>query len=332
MSFELLVEVTRNDMVESRHFGAAAVCDFNGNVKESWGDIDALMFPRSSLKPFLATQIIESGACDHYNLSDAELTLACSSHYGQQIHRDLVGAWLQRLGLSENDLACGPALPEDVKYAHELLLQGQTGCRLHHNCSGKHSGLLTTALHLGIPLSNYHRLDHPMQQMSLDVLSEMTDFDLRSSPMGIDGCAFPAPSLPLVQLARSTARFANPLALSESRSKAIYRLHKAIANAPLYIAGSGTVMTELNQVTNGAIIAKNGAEGIMTAAIPSLGLGVALKIADGHTRALSVALLAILDRIGALTEAHKRELNHHITPSIINSVGDKVGDIRSALP
>ena len=148
MSYELLVEVTRNATVESRHFGAAVVCDFKGNIVESWGDIKKLVFPRSALKPMLAIHLIESGASDHYALSDAELSLACSSHQGEQIHQTLVSSWLNRLGLTEDHLACGAVLPEHVESAHQLITSGQLGCRIHHNCSGKHTGFLTTALHL----------------------------------------------------------------------------------------------------------------------------------------------------------------------------------------
>ena len=101
MSYELLVEVTRNGIVESRHFGAAVVCDVKGEVVESWGDIDTLVFPRSALKPLLAIHLVESGASERYALTDAELSLACSSHQGEQIHQDLVKSWLQRLGLTE---------------------------------------------------------------------------------------------------------------------------------------------------------------------------------------------------------------------------------------
>jgi len=78
MSYELLVEVTRNGTVESQHFGAAVVCDFKGDIVEGWGDIDRLIFPRSALKPMLAIHLIESGASEQYALSDAELSLACS--------------------------------------------------------------------------------------------------------------------------------------------------------------------------------------------------------------------------------------------------------------
>jgi L-asparaginase II len=330
MSYELLVEVTRHGTVESRHFGSAVVCDAKGNVVESWGDIECLVFPRSALKPMLAIQLVESGASDQYALKDAELSLACSSHQGEQMHQDLVASWLNRLGLNEEHLACGPVLPEHTESAHQLLASGQQGCRIHHNCSGKHAGFLTTAMHLDLALDDYHQLEHPLQQLSLDTLSDLADIDLKQYPIGIDGCGLPAPTMPLLQLGHATARFANPVDLSDYRAQAIYRLHQAITNEPLYIAGHGTVVSELNEVTKGAVLAKTGAEGVVTAALPGRGLGIALKIADGSARARSVALLAILDHLGALSDEEKHQLQSHISPAILNSTGIVVGEIRPA--
>ncbi len=330
MSYELLVEVTRNNTVESRHFGAAIVCDFKDNVIESWGDIEQLVFPRSALKPMLAIHLVESGASEHFELNDAELSLACSSHQGEQMHQDLVESWLDRIGLTEDDLACGAVLPEHTESAHKILASGQQGCRVHHNCSGKHTGFLTTALHLNISLDNYHEVEHPLQQLSLDILSDLADIELKQYPMGIDGCGLPAPTMPLRQLAHAMARFANPSDLSTSRAQAIYRLHEAIINEPLYIAGHGSVVSELNEATKGSVLAKSGAEGVITAALPKRGLGIAVKIADGSERARSVALLAILDHLDVLTNEQKQLLKNHITPTIVNSKGIDVGEIRPA--
>ena len=136
--------------------------------------------------------------------------------------------------------------------------------------------------------------------------------------------------MPLFQLGYATARFARPLNLTSTRQQAIYRLHKAITNEPLYIAGHGTVVSELNEATKGAVLAKTGAEGIITAALPEQGLGVAVKIADGGARARSVALLAVLDHINALTDDVKHKLQTHISPAIVNSRGLTVGEIRPA--
>lgn len=326
MSYELLVEITRNGAVESRHFGAAVVCDFNGTVLESWGDVDKLVFPRSALKPMLAIDVVESGASDHYALDDAELSLACASHQGEAMHEEKVAAWLSRLGLNQDHLACGAVLPDDELSAHKLLASGQDGCRVHHNCSGKHAGFLTTALHLGMPLENYHQIDHPVQKLSLDTLSDVAGIDLRQYPMGVDGCGFPAPTMPLVCLGRAVARFANPVNLSSHRAKAVRLLQEAVIREPLYAAGHGTVVSELNAVTKGAVLAKTGAEGVLIAALPDRGLGIALKIADGSARARPTALLAILDHLGILSKMEKNKLQAHITPQILNSRGLIVGE------
>jgi L-asparaginase II len=330
MKYELMVEVTRNDVVESRHFGAAVVCDHVGKLLHSWGNIEQLVFPRSALKPMLAIHLIESGAAEHFALNDAELSFACSSHQGEQIHQELVQSWLERQGLAEDDLACGPVLPEHSESAHQLLAKGQQGRKIHHNCSGKHLGFLTTAQHLHLPLKNYHHADHPLQKLSLEILSDLADTDLTRYPIGIDGCGLPAPTMPLFRLGLTVARFAKPVDFSERRARAIYRLHQAIRNEPLFIAGHGTMVSELNQVAKGEVLAKTGAEGIVIAALPRQGLGVALKIADGSSRARSVALLAILERLGVLSDEMKQMLVEHIAPMIVNSNGQQVGDIRPA--
>jgi L-asparaginase II len=45
----------------------------------------------------------------------------------------------------------------------------------------------------------------------------------------------------------------------------------------------------------GRLFAKVGAEGVYCGALPDLGLGVALKIDDGTTRAAEVAMAAVVD-------------------------------------
>ena len=92
------------------------------------------------------------------------------------------------------------------------------------------------------------------------------------------------------------------------------------------------MVSELNQVTNGRVLAKTGAEGVITAALPEQGLGIALKISDGNARARSSALLAILDHLGALTDAEKKQLKAHTTPEIVNSRGLIVGKSGRYIP
>ncbi len=330
MPYDLFVEITRNGVVESCHFGAAAVCDYQGTILESWGNIDNLVFPRSALKPLLAIDVIQSGASDHYALDDAELSLMCASHEGEEMHEKKAREWLQRLGLGPDHLACGAVLPDSQENAHKVIAAGQNYCRLHHNCSGKHVGFLTTAMHLNMPLDNYHLAEHPVQKLSLATLSALADTDVSQYPSGIDGCGFPAPTMPLLSLARIVARFSNPVPLYQHYTDAIFRLHQAVTQEPYYAAGHGTIVSELIQVTGGKVLAKTGAEGIITAALPAQGLGIALKISDGNARARSVALLTILDHLGLLSESEKTQLEAHISPQIKNSRDLITGDIRPA--
>ena len=67
------------------------------------------------------------------------------------------------------------------------------------------------------------------------------------------------------------------------------------------MAGEGRLCSALNALkrTDGVeLLVKTGAEGVYCAALPGLGLGVALKAEDGATRASEAALMAVLDRMG----------------------------------
>jgi L-asparaginase II len=75
---------------------------------------------------------------------------------------------------------------------------------------------------------------------------------------------------------------------------------------------------------------KTGAEGVMVASIPEKGIGIALKISDGNSRASSVALLEIPRHLKLLNSNEIHELQPYFTPDLINSRGEVVGNIRAA--
>ena len=92
----ILVEATRGEMVESFHRGRYVVMKADGTVIDQGGDIDALMYPRSAIKPLLAIPFLESGAIEAFGLEDKHIALACSSHNGEEEHAQTVKAWLER--------------------------------------------------------------------------------------------------------------------------------------------------------------------------------------------------------------------------------------------
>jgi len=147
----VVVEILRGDMVESRHRAAIAVVDIAGHVVLSVGDIKRPVFARSAIKPLQALPLIETGAAEAFALDDGEIALACASHGGERRHVAAVRDLLARLDLSEDDLECGASLPANGAARHEILRAGGGPSPACDNCSGKHTGFLATARHVGHP-------------------------------------------------------------------------------------------------------------------------------------------------------------------------------------
>lgn len=316
----VLVEATRGNAVESRHRGAAVIVDVEGQVRAAWGDVEATVFPRSAVKPFQALALVETGAADAFSVTEKELALACASHSGLPMHTEAVAAWLDRLGLAENDLACGPHPPMDPACHVDV------PCRLHNNCSGKHAGFLTLARHLKVPLAGYEKRHHAVQQRMLGALEQMTGADLTNAPVGTDGCRIPTWAIPLGNLALAWARFGVPGGLPDVRAAACRRLWAAMAAYPDMIAGPGRLCSRVIAATKGRVIAKVGAEGVYCAALPDYGLGLALKIDDGAKRGAEVALGQLLHLIGA-SDGLEAEIPAH--QDILDTGGAVVGTVRS---
>lgn len=320
----ILVEVTRGDMVESRHRGAAAIVDSDGRVISAWGDIESPVYSRSALKPIQAIPLIESGAADQFGLGDAEIALACASHGGEPRHTETVAAWLKKIGLSVQDLECGVQTPSYGPAAEALLLKGEKPTALNNNCSGKHTGFLSVAVHKGEKTKGYIKLEHPVQQRILGVLEQLTDINLDAAPKGIDGCGIPVIGVPLGRLALAFARMAKPATLPNPRIAAIARIRRAMAAEPFMVAGSGRFCTRVMQVLGERAVVKTGAEGVYIAILRDKGLGIALKIDDGGTRASEVVLAALLQRCGVFDPA----LESALRVPILNRAGLQVGEVR----
>ncbi|MEM7208075.1 MAG: asparaginase [Pseudomonadota bacterium] len=319
MSNPVLVNTWRGDVVENRHRGTVVVCDPRGRVVFSHGDVDELVYPRSSIKSLQAIPLVESGAADHYGLRDIEIALACSSHNAEPEHTRTVNAWLEQIGLDENDLECGAHEPLNQASAKRLIEDAITPTRVHNNCSGKHAGMLTCARFHGQATQGYIERDHPSQQAWFDVLDALADIESRNLPWNYDGCGIPVVAMPLRAVATAFARFAAPDDLSAARADASARIADAVAAQPFMVAGNGRLCTELMKITGRRVAVKTGAQGVFTASIPDMSLGVALKIDDGSTVASEVALIATLQHVNALSADETEELRNHAQPAIHNT-------------
>jgi L-asparaginase II len=324
MANPVLVELTRGERVESIHRGAVAIVDAEGRIRAALGEIEQPICPRSSLKPIQALPFVESGAADAFALSGEHVALACASHSGEPMHTERVAEWLDRLGLSEADLACGPHPVRFEPALHAMIACAEQPTRIHNNCSGKHAGFLTVARHWNIAISGYEDLQHPVQQAVVAVLRDLCG--VSDLPSVVDGCAAPNFFVPLAAYARALARLASPETLAPSRAHAARRIVSAMVHHPELVSGTGRVCSILMRSCSGRAAVKVGAEGVYAAIIPSLGLGAAIKIDDGAGRAAETAIASVLRSLKVLgRDAAAADV---LLPPILNTRGMKVGERR----
>jgi len=326
----ILVEVWRGTLAESAHRGAYVVVDADGSVVEAKGDPARAVFARSAIKPLQALPLVESGAAEAFGVRDDELALACASHSGEPFHVAAVTAWLGRVGLSVADLECGAHAPYHASSVKQLHAAGQEPTAAHNNCSGKHTGVLTTCRHLKDPTRGYINAEHAAQQLITRVLEEMCGVTLGKAPRGIDGCGFPQIAIPLRALAQGIARLGAPDRLSRDRAGACRRIATAMMTHPAMVSGTGRFCTRAMETARGKAVVKTGAEGVYMAAIPAKGYGIALKVDDGATRAAEVMMAALLIRHAGLDAAQIAALEALQRPILTNVAGRTVGELRPA--
>ena len=327
MSNPVLVEVTRGGHAESRHQGAVAVVDAQGKSVFAIGDIERPVFPRSAIKIIQALPLVESGAADAFGFGDAELALACSSHNAEARQVETARAMLAAAGLAEEALACGPQPPrreEDLARMHRA---GGVPGRLHNNCSGKHAGMLAFARHAGITAAGYEQRSHEVQRAVEAAIEDVTGARLADVPCGIDGCSLATCAVPLHKLAHGFARIGVQQGFSKDRAEALRRLMAACFADPFMVAGSGRFCTQVMQSLPGRAFVKTGAEGVFCAAFPERGLGVALKIDDGATRASELVMAQI---IAALVADGTAPLDAQLHPTVTNWAGMQAGTVQAS--
>ncbi len=279
-AFAPVAVTTRSRFRESVHFGAAVGLAADGSLAVAIGDPHLTILPRSSNKPLQAQAMLELG----WRPTPEQLAVACASHAGTPAHLAVVESTLAAVGLTADALGNTPALPLDTAAAEALLRSGGMASALLQNCSGKHAAMLATCVVNGWDRAGYLAEEHPLQAAITARFAELT-----GSPddvfVGIDGCGAPTHAASLSGLAASYAN------LARSRGP----VWQAMNGHPELVDGEGRTATRLMQMVPG-LIAKPGAEGVFAAALPD-GRAVALKIADGSSRATGPLLADVLRRL-----------------------------------
>jgi L-asparaginase II len=321
---EPLAKVYRNGLVEAVHRGSVAVVRDNGDLLYSVGDPYHVTYMRSAAKPLQALPIVESGAVERYGITERELATIVASHSGEVIHTEAVRSILEKIGLDEGDLQCGTHMPyaDDVKKA--LIQKGKEPTPLYNNCSGKHAGMLLISRMKGYPLESYYEPDHPLQEEILVTMRYITAYE--EIMRGTDGCGVPVFALPLYNMALAFSRLANPSDLSPSTKKAAERITHAMQRYPEQIGGTGRLDTDLMKATK-KVIGKVGAEGVHCVGVLKKGIGIAVKIDDGNSRARGPVSIEILKELGILNNKELQLLEKHHTPLSKNCREEIVGKI-----
>lgn len=281
---ELVAEVWRSGFLESVHHGSV-VAWHNDRLEVRVGEPEAVILPRSCNKPLQALAMLRHGV----SIDGELLALACASHNGEDFHIDGVRRILAGAGLDVDMLQCTPGMPigEDAHRAY--LAAGGTPTPLYMNCSGKHAAMLATCRANGWLTDSYRDPEHPLQQAIRDTIGDLADEPVAA--VGVDGCGAPVFGFSLVGVARAFGRLAAAAPGTLERKVA-----DAMRTHPEYVGGTGRDVTSLMRAVPG-LVAKDGAEAVYAVGLPD-GRAVAVKIADGSSRARTVVMAAALRRIG----------------------------------
>jgi L-asparaginase II len=329
MSNPVLVEVTRGGPVESRHRGSAIVIDADGKTVFSVGDVGRPIFPRSAVKAIQALPLVESGVAGRLGLTDAEIALCCSSHSGEAEHVAGSASMLAKAGRDAGCLECGAHWPMGEKAARALAVSGGQPSALHNNCSGKHAGFVCLACGLDEDPKGYIQAQHRVQREIKGALEDMTGARHHADAMGVDGCSIPTYAVPLEALALAFARFGAGVGMGPERARAAGRIRAAVAAHPSMVAGTGRFDTVAMNALGARAFTKTGAEAVFCGALPELGLGIALKIDDGGTRASEAVMATLMARYLRPEGEQAEVLARLAAPTMRNWNGIEVGQVRA---
>ena len=318
--------VYRGPEIESVHEVFAVAVDGNGSILLASGDPHYSTCIRSSLKPFQASVCIDTGAADHFKFNNKELAMMCASHNGEDIHTSTVAGMLKKIDMDSSNFECGIHAPYDIKTRLFMYTNQLEFNPLHNNCSGKHTGILATAKHLGVPLTGYIEPNHSVQEkikIALKKYSCETEFEY-----GVDGCSLPTPYLTLYQIATMYQK------LASGHYPTLNTLYDAMVTQPYLVAGRKRFDTDFMNVMKGRAITKVGGEAVRGLGIRQKNgnvIGIALKVRDGNQRANAPGTMAFLKKMDLLETNEQSKLTGYETVELVNHRKKTIGKIQGEI-
>jgi L-asparaginase II len=278
----LLAEYVRDGVVESTHRGYLLALNSDGSIHRQLGDVDALIYPRSTIKSIQASAMVRNGLA----LEPRLLALAASSHSGAQIHLDGVREILALAGLTESALQC--SLDRPLGDVERKAWGDKEATRITMNCSGKHAAMLLTCVKNTWPIENYLDPAHPLQVACKAELESLAGEKITLT--STDGCGAPLFLLTVVGLARAIR------AITISADPIHQSVISACRTHPLMVAGNARLTTEMMQSVPGLFM-KDGAEAVEIASLAD-GRTFVFKVSDGSLRPFRTLTHACLQSFG----------------------------------
>jgi len=323
MIMEALAYSYRGDYKDLIYTGHVAVVDHTGKLLWSYGDPEKVAFARSSAKPMQAMCVFESGAVDAFGLEEREISLLCASHNGEEMHVEGVRSVLGKAGLDESYLQCGKHEPLYAPAAKALAEAGIPFSEIHCNCSGKHSGMLITAKHLGESLDDYYTRGHNVQKRITAMIGDICRYDPEKIVLGTDGCGVPVHALPLNKFAEGIARLTKPETLGGDRTGYAQRITAAMRKYPLMMSGSERIDAALMEHLN--VIAKSGADGYYMVGLMDQGIGITVKIDDGNGDVRNMVVVEVLRQLGVINDSNIQHFEKWLKKEVRNHKEELVG-------
>lgn len=331
---EVLIKEFRGSIVENIHRGSIAVVSSTGDTIAYLGDIEKPTFLRSASKPIQVLPTLLAGLHKKFNLTDEEVTMFNSSHWGSSHHIFVLEEIARKTGINPDDMVMKPCSSTSAsalasKLTDQSRLHPREGkSRLQHCCSGKHFSLMLLQRELTGSTDGYEKVNSPVQTQIINFLSMLSQTPTFKIGLGTDGCGVPVFALPLRSIAMSYAKLVDPFGVSGELRDAINYNFSCIHAHPEKINDYGTPSYYVNQ--NPDLIMKDGSRGVICMAIKSLKLGIAVKLEDGWTDEYQGLIIAdILEQLGYDAPELIEQLRNCYSTKLYNDCGVEVGHSES---
>lgn len=324
----ILVEIYRNNVLESFHRGVVCVVNHKGEIIFSLGNVEQIAYPRSAMKLLQVIPLIVGGGIAKFGFTLEEIAIMCGSHNAEAEHLRVVNAILSKIGLDETALHCGAQYPSSKRDANALIKANQKPKQIHNNCSGKHAGMLAACLLNGWPTEDYINPTHPLQQEIINVCSLLYEYPKDKMITALDGCSAPIFSVPIYNQALGFKNLAAPKHLDKNIQSACSIIIDAISKYPFMVAGTGRYCTDMMTITAPQIIGKTGAEGIFCMSFTEQQLGVCIKIDDGKMLPQYNVAQALIEASGLFTKEQLLPLHQFAEDELKNFNNLVTGEIR----